>query len=277
MERACEVFDKICNDFEPEPRAPCYATKYLEYFLTWHQFKFNCVVFGQSPYPSAIHATRAAALFYDPDVSYGEPPSVLQLAKFLSYGDKHKKNLLSACLRDSWRMLYGGMLFVNHNLAPLSNPSLQHSQPELHIVALGNNGAAAAKELASAVSRTYKVPMLPEPARKGLHSRTPEGRVQGLHAIPSTLHAYNRRAHGEQACRACTPVWRACKACTPFGQACRLCTPVGSRYFGTLIRVLRYPYKGTSRTLIRVPNTLIRVLRTLIAGLTSASQFERLT
>ncbi|PLW53863.1 hypothetical protein PCANC_09182, partial [Puccinia coronata f. sp. avenae] len=38
----------------------------------------------------------------------------------------------------------------------------------------------------------------------------------------------------------------------------------------TLIRVLRYPYKGTSRTLIRVPGTrtLIRVLCTLIAGLT---------
>ncbi|PLW23529.1 hypothetical protein PCANC_28260, partial [Puccinia coronata f. sp. avenae] len=110
------------------------------------------------------------------------------------------------------------------------------------------------------------------------------------------VHAYNRRAHGQQACgrarracRACTPVWKACKACTPFGRACRLCTPVAhvslsireayvSR--GTLIRVPRYPYKGTSRTLIRVPgtrSTLIRVLRTLIAGLTSASRFERLT
>ncbi|PLW13202.1 hypothetical protein PCANC_20620 [Puccinia coronata f. sp. avenae] len=43
------------------------------------------------------------------------------------------------------------------------------------------------------------------------------------------VHAYNGRAHGEQACRACTPVWKACKACTPFGQVCRLCTPVGSR------------------------------------------------
>ncbi|PLW53989.1 hypothetical protein PCANC_06837, partial [Puccinia coronata f. sp. avenae] len=92
--------------------------------------------------------------------------------------------------------------------------------------------------------------------------------VQGLHAIPSTLHAMctptigvhmaSRRAR--QACRACTPVWRACKACTPFGQACRLCTPVGSRYRSTLIRVLWYPYKGTG--------TLIRVLCTLIAGLT---------
>ncbi|PLW39261.1 hypothetical protein PCASD_05356 [Puccinia coronata f. sp. avenae] len=47
------------------------------------------------------------------------------------------------------------------------------------------------------------------------------------------VHAYNRRAHGQQACgrarracRACTPVWKACKACTPFGRACRLCTPV---------------------------------------------------
>ncbi|PLW23868.1 hypothetical protein PCASD_14697 [Puccinia coronata f. sp. avenae] len=49
--------------------------------------------------------------------------------------------------------------------------------------------------------------------------------VQGLHANHHTLHAYNRRAYGVQACRACTPVRRACKACTPFGQACRLCTP----------------------------------------------------
>ncbi|PLW08335.1 hypothetical protein PCANC_25683 [Puccinia coronata f. sp. avenae] len=99
------------------------------------------------------------------------------------------------------------------------------------------------------------------------------------------VHMASRRAR--QACRACTPVWRACKACTPFGQACRLCTPVGSRYRSTLIRVLRYPYNGTG-TLIRVPkypykgtegtrSTLIRVLRTLIAGLTSASRFERLT
>ncbi|PLW19242.1 hypothetical protein PCANC_20065 [Puccinia coronata f. sp. avenae] len=94
-----------------------------------------------------------------------------------------------------------------------------------------------------------------------------------------------------------------CKACTPFGQACRLCKPVGSRnpldlrglreprypykgtrtlirvrYRSTLIRVPKYPYKGTC-TLIRVPkypykgyqNTLIRVLCTRIAGLTSAS------
>ncbi|PLW06779.1 hypothetical protein PCANC_28824 [Puccinia coronata f. sp. avenae] len=44
----------------------------------------------------------------------------------------------------------------------------------------------------------------------------------------------------------------------------------------TLIRVLWYPYKGTS-TPIRGTHTLIGVLRTLIAGLTSASQFERLT
>ncbi|PLW54071.1 hypothetical protein PCANC_06432 [Puccinia coronata f. sp. avenae] len=119
----------------------------------------------------------------------------------------------------------------------------------------------------------------------------PKGACKLPHALPRMPHAYNRRAHGEQACRACTPVWRACKACTPFGQACRLCTPVGSRYRSTLIRVLRYPYNGTG-TLIRVPkypykgypypykgtrSTLIRVLRTLIAGLTSASRFERLT
>ncbi|PLW26412.1 hypothetical protein PCANC_26779 [Puccinia coronata f. sp. avenae] len=73
----------------------------------------------------------------------------------------------------------------------------------------------------------------------------------------------------------------------------------------TLIRVPKYPYKGTKvpykgtkvpykgtkvplkgtkSTLIRVPKylirgtrTLIRVLCTLIVGLTSASQFERLT
>ena len=218
MERACEVFDKICTGFEFDPRAPCYVARYLEYLLTWHQFAFDCVVFGQSPYPSAIHATRAAALSYDPDISCGEPPSVFQLARFLSCGDQKKEGLLSACLRDSWRMLYGGMLFVNHNLAPLSSPSLQHSQcvnqvryiaellvdrakhpdfrdlrPELHVVALGNDGAAAAKELASAVSRIYKVrvwrgrhpayihrlteqrqtqvPMLPEPARKYLADR----------------------------------------------------------------------------------------------------------
>ncbi|PLW57632.1 hypothetical protein PCANC_01107 [Puccinia coronata f. sp. avenae] len=107
----------------------------------------------------------------------------------------------------------------------------------------------------------------------GLDSGTPKGRVQSPARHPPHdarhVHAYNRRAHGEQACRrarqacrACTPVWKACKACTPFGQACRLCTPVAhvslsireayvSR--GTLIRVPRYPYKGTSRTLIRVP------------------------
>ncbi|PLW18608.1 hypothetical protein PCANC_09194, partial [Puccinia coronata f. sp. avenae] len=41
---------------------------------------------------------------------------------------------------------------------------------------------------------------------------------------------------------------------------------------GTLIRVPRYPYKDTEGT-----RTLIRVLCTLIVGLTSASQFERLT
>ncbi|PLW30304.1 hypothetical protein PCANC_25456 [Puccinia coronata f. sp. avenae] len=116
--------------------------------------------------------------------------------------------------------------------------------------------------------------------------------VQGLHAIPSTLHAMctpkigvnmaSRRAR--QACRACTPVSRACKACTPSRQACRLCTPVGSRYRGTLIRIPKYPYKDTKvplqgyrGTLIRIPKypykgTLIRVpkyrykgtLRTLI-------------
>ncbi|PLW37111.1 hypothetical protein PCANC_19011 [Puccinia coronata f. sp. avenae] len=122
--------------------------------------------------------------------------------------------------------------------------------------------------------------------------RTPNKHgVQPLHAplerragAARHVHAYNRRAHGEQAfrharqaCRACTPVWRACKACTPFGQVCRPCTPVGSRkpldlrglreprypykgtavpllgYRSTLIRVLRYPYKGTLCTLIRVP------------------------
>ncbi|PLW05238.1 hypothetical protein PCANC_28094, partial [Puccinia coronata f. sp. avenae] len=83
------------------------------------------------------------------------------------------------------------------------------------------------------------------------------------------VHMASRRAR--QACRACTPVWKACKACTPFGQACRLCTPVGSRK-PLKLRGLRYPYpyKGTR-------STLIRVLRTLIAGLTSASRFERLT
>ncbi|PLW55773.1 hypothetical protein PCANC_01616 [Puccinia coronata f. sp. avenae] len=82
-------------------------------------------------------------------------------------------------------------------------------------------------------------------------------------------HAYNRRAHGEQArrrarqaCRACTPVWKACKACTPFGQACRLCTPVAhvslsireayvSR--GTLIRVPRYPYQPLESRGLREP------------------------
>jgi hypothetical protein len=44
-----------------------------------------------------------------------------------------------------------------------------------------------------------------------------------------------------------------------------------------------YPYKGTKVTLqgyaypYKGTHTLIGVLRTLIAGLTSASQFERLT
>ncbi|PLW56013.1 hypothetical protein PCANC_03916 [Puccinia coronata f. sp. avenae] len=107
---------------------------------------------------------------------------------------------------------------------------------------------------------------LPRSAKKprrggGLDSGTPKGRVQSPTRHPPHaarhVHAYNRRAHGEQACRrarqacrACTPVWKACKACTPFGQACRLCTPVAhvslsireayvSR--GTLIRVLRVP------------------------------------
>ncbi|PLW25079.1 hypothetical protein PCANC_27922 [Puccinia coronata f. sp. avenae] len=96
------------------------------------------------------------------------------------------------------------------------------------------------------------------------------------------VHMASRRAR--QACRACTPVWRECKACTPFGQACRLCTPVGSRYQSTLIRVLRYPYNGTG-TLIRVPKYPYKGYAkypykgtgTLIAGLTSASRFERLT
>ncbi|PLW49521.1 hypothetical protein PCANC_08992 [Puccinia coronata f. sp. avenae] len=102
------------------------------------------------------------------------------------------------------------------------------------------------------------------------------------------VHMASRRAR--QACRACTPVWRACKACTPFGQACRLCTPVGSRTLirvlwypyngtGTLIRVLWYPYNGTG-TLIRVPKYPYKGTKgtgTLIAGLTSASRFERLT
>ncbi|PLW29796.1 hypothetical protein PCANC_21038 [Puccinia coronata f. sp. avenae] len=122
----------------------------------------------------------------------------------------------------------------------------------------------------------------------GLDSGTPKGRVQSPACHPPHaarhVHAYNRRAHGQQACgrarqacRACTPVWKACKACTPFGRACRLCTPVAHGTSRTLIRVPKYPYKGTSRTLIRVPKypykgtsrTLIRVLRTLIAGLTS--------
>ncbi|PLW49518.1 hypothetical protein PCANC_08991 [Puccinia coronata f. sp. avenae] len=83
------------------------------------------------------------------------------------------------------------------------------------------------------------------------------------HALPRMPHAMctptigvhmaSRRAR--QACRACTPVWKACKACTPFGQACRLCTPVGSRkpLDSRGLRELRYPYKGTLRTLIRVP------------------------
>ncbi|PLW29082.1 hypothetical protein PCANC_24297 [Puccinia coronata f. sp. avenae] len=119
----------------------------------------------------------------------------------------------------------------------------------------------------------------------GLDSGTPKGRVQSPARHPPHaarhVHAYNRRAHGEQAsrrarqaCRACTPVWKACKACTPFGQACRLCTPVA--HVSLSIREA-YVSRGT---LIRVPgtrSTLIRVLRTLIAGLTSASRFERLT
>ncbi|PLW16172.1 hypothetical protein PCANC_19099 [Puccinia coronata f. sp. avenae] len=34
--------------------------------------------------------------------------------------------------------------------------------------------------------------------------------VQGLHAIPSTLHAYNRRAHGEQVCQTGVQSLHAC-------------------------------------------------------------------
>ncbi|PLW33802.1 hypothetical protein PCANC_21915 [Puccinia coronata f. sp. avenae] len=126
----------------------------------------------------------------------------------------------------------------------------------------------------------------------GLDSGTPKGRVQTPARPPPHaarhVHAYNRRAHGEKACQtgvqslhACLEGVQSLHALWTGVQALHACG------LTTLIRVLRYPYNGTG-TLIRVPkypykgtegtrSTLIRVLCTLIAGLTSASRFERLT
>ncbi|PLW37560.1 hypothetical protein PCANC_15260 [Puccinia coronata f. sp. avenae] len=92
----------------------------------------------------------------------------------------------------------------------------------------------------------------------------------------------SQRAHGEKACRRAEPALlsgRRAKPARPLDRRAgfaRLWAHVSlsnrEAYMsrGTLIRVPRYPYKGTR-------STLIRVLRTLIAGLTSASRFERLT
>ncbi|PLW44346.1 hypothetical protein PCANC_09935 [Puccinia coronata f. sp. avenae] len=68
------------------------------------------------------------------------------------------------------------------------------------------------------------------------------------------VHAYNRRAHGEQACQtgvqslhACLEGVQSLHALWTGVQALHACG------LTTLIRVPKYPYKGTLRTLIRVP------------------------
>jgi hypothetical protein len=143
---------------------------------------------------------------------------VYELSRFLANGDDKLRASLAHCLRDSWRMIYGGVLFLNHNLMSVPNTTAQHSQcidqvryvsnmlinraqsresssklPEIYIISLGSDGAAAHKELASSVSKLYKVrgwrgkhpayiyrlperrqlvtPMLPEPARKYLREK----------------------------------------------------------------------------------------------------------
>ncbi|PLW05383.1 hypothetical protein PCANC_28538, partial [Puccinia coronata f. sp. avenae] len=78
--------------------------------------------------------------------------------------------------------------------------------------------------------------------------------VQGLHANHHTLHAYNRRAYGVQACQTGVQSLHACQEGVQSLHA--LWTGMQALhtwYFGTLIRVPKYPYKGTSHTLIRVP------------------------
>lgn len=218
MEKACSAFEKISQAYTSSPRTPHYLGRYLEYLITWHKFDFDCIVIGQSPYPAPIHSTPAAALSYCHTLVSEEPPSVYELSRFLANGDSDLQASLTHCLRDSWRMIYGGVLFLNHNLMSVPNPALQHSQcidqiryvsdllvdraqssrsngrlPEIYIVSLGSDGAAAYKELASSISKVYKVkgwkgrhpayiyrlperrqlvtPMLPEPARKYLRER----------------------------------------------------------------------------------------------------------
>ncbi|PLW41857.1 hypothetical protein PCASD_05540 [Puccinia coronata f. sp. avenae] len=77
----------------------------------------------------------------------------------------------------------------------------------------------------------------------------------------------------------CTPTIGMHMASRRARQACRAYTPVGSRKPLDLrgLREPRYPYKGTRSTLIRVPKYPYKGTGTLIAGLTSASRFERLT
>ncbi|PLW52650.1 hypothetical protein PCANC_06316, partial [Puccinia coronata f. sp. avenae] len=84
------------------------------------------------------------------------------------------------------------------------------------------------------------------------------------------VHAYNRRAHGEQACQtgvqslhACLEGVQSLHALWTGVQALHACG------LTTLIRVPKYPHKGTSHTLIRVPgtrSTLIRVRVPLSPG-----------
>lgn len=156
--------------------------RYLEYLAQWHKHEFDCIVFAQSPYPRPIHPSFAAALAYDPMRQDAEPPSVRELADFLCEGDPALRRNLAWCLRDSWRLLYGGMLFVNHNLGGRGAPTSLHSQcvdqveyivslvagrfstpdsvKELKVIALGADGTSAGRMLASALSKVCRVQVL---------------------------------------------------------------------------------------------------------------------
>ncbi|PLW41332.1 hypothetical protein PCANC_17331 [Puccinia coronata f. sp. avenae] len=88
-------------------------------------------------------------------------------------------------------------------------------------------------------------------------------------AYPCMPHAYNRRAHGEQACRRAEPArlsGRRAKPARPLDRRAGFARlSIREAYVSrgtlirvpgtqsTLIRVPRYPHKGTLRTLIRVP------------------------
>ncbi|PLW38055.1 hypothetical protein PCANC_14559 [Puccinia coronata f. sp. avenae] len=92
----------------------------------------------------------------------------------------------------------------------------------------------------------------------GTLNGTPKGRVQTPARPPPHaarhVHAYNRRAHGEQACQTGVQILHACLEGVQSLHA--LWTGVQALHacgLTTLIRVPKYPYKGTSRTLIRVP------------------------